>query len=111
MPDPELDNRRRRILYGVVGVWILVLGGVVTWTELDDPTKGHAGRMVYPSEPALETVRHGEPADPLNAARTFRLAKSDRIEKVGGLPEAVPDEVWIRVKSGPHAGRTGVIVW
>ncbi len=108
--NAQLDRERRRILYGFVGAWILLLGAVVANTALNDPTSGHAGRMVYPSERALENFRRGGPVEPLNAARLFRLTRSDRIEKVGGLPEAAPDEVWIRIGS-PHAGRTGVIIW
>ena len=110
-PDPQLDRRRRHILYGFVGVWILILGSVVAYTALDDPTEGHAGQMVYPSELALESSRHGGLADAASSPRLFRLTRRDRIEKVGGPPEAVASDVWIRVTSGPHAGRMGVIVW
>jgi hypothetical protein len=110
VPERKLDRRRRRILYKFVGAWALVLGAVVAYTAFDDPTRGHAGRMVYPSESALQSFRHGGPADPVNSLRFFRLTRSDRIEKSEG-PAEVPGDVWIRVTSGPHAGRTGVIAW
>jgi hypothetical protein len=109
--DARVERRRQRILYAFVAGWILLLAAFVAHTALDDPSKGHAGRNVYPSELALQNFRHGGPADPVNTARIFRLTRSDRIEKVGGPPEAVASDVWIRVTSGPHAGRTGVIVW
>lgn len=107
----HLENKRRRVLYRLVGAWLVILCGIVIFTARRDPTLGHAGRMVYPDEAALERVRHGETTEALVPGRTFRLMKSDRIEKVDGPGAAEPDEMWIRVISGPHSGRTGVLIW
>lgn len=110
-PHPHLDARRRRIVYGIVGGWLLLLVIVVAVTALRDPTLGHAGRTVYPNEEAVASSRLGAKPDQNGPLRTFRLSKADHIEKIGGPPGPVPTDVWIRITSGPHAGRTGVIAW
>ncbi len=109
--DAPLDRRRRRILITSLALWTLVLVLAVARVAFYDPAQGRAGRIVYPSEAMLESVRHGEPQDAAAIVRTFRLSRRDRIERVAGPAAANPDDVWIHIKSGPHAGRTGVISW
>lgn len=114
--DRAKERKRVRKMYMILGGWVLGLGGLVAYTAMDDPTGGHAGRIVFPSESAMEAFRRNEPpaGEPLRAganARPFRLSKSDRVEKMGSLPMASAAHVWIRITEGPHAGRSGVIDW
>ena len=91
-------------MYFWLGSWVLLLLAVVAYTKLSDPTSGHAGHLVFPDEVTLET-----PDAPLRGA--FRLAKDDHIERMTAVPAHTSANAWIRITSGTHQGRSGVIVW
>jgi hypothetical protein len=98
-------------MYAFLSAWVLILGGTVAFTMFNDPSNGHAGRWVFPDEPDLESFERHEPVEIVPGARPFRLEKSDRVEKMNGLATHMPFRAWILVKSGPHAGRSGVMDW
>jgi hypothetical protein len=109
--DPVGERRRVRLLYTWLAVWVLALGGAVAFTIGYDPTAGHAGRVVYGDESLLESAGREALIKLIPGNQTFRLSKSDRVERMNNLPTRSPGNAWIRVTSGPHAGRSGVVVW
>ena len=108
--DPVREKKRVRILYGWLAGWILLLVGAVLYAVAYDPTAGHAGSVVYNDEFILEQAGRDAGIRLLPGNQTFRISKNDRVEKMD-LATRSPKNVWIRITSGPHAGRSGVIVW
>jgi hypothetical protein len=91
-------------------MWVVIMAAMVLFVATDDPTKGHAGRLVYSDESAFDT----QPATTWQrgpSGRVFRLAKTDRVVRMTELSTRSPQRAWIRIASGPHAGRSGVIIW
>jgi hypothetical protein len=109
--DPAGERRRVRLLYAWLAVWVIVLVGAVVYTVGYDPTAGHIGRVVYGDETLLETAGRDASNRLIPGNQTFRLSRSDHVERMKNLTTRSPRNAWIRITSGPHAGRTGVIVW
>lgn len=109
--DPAREKRRVKLLYAWLGVWVLLLAGAVAFTVGYDPTAGHVGHVVFGDEFILEAAGRDPSSRLVPGNQAFRLSKSDRVEKMTNLPTRSPKNVWIRITGGPHAGRSGVIVW
>jgi hypothetical protein len=90
---------------------VLVLGGAVWYTSVYDPTSGHVGRVVFGDEALLEAAGPDAATRLIPGNQSFRVSKNDRIERMPAVPTRSPRNAWIRITSGPHTGRTGVIVW
>jgi len=111
MLDPLLERKKLRRMYSWIGAWILLLGAMGAYAFLADPTQGHAGRMVYADEVMMDSAR-----TPVNGfiqpgRRPFRIAKDDRVVRMPEVPTNSPTRSWIRIASGTHSGRTGVVEW
>lgn len=109
--DPVKERRRVRLLYAWLAVWVLVLGGAVLYTVGYDPTEGHVGRVVYGDESLLEAAGKDASIRLMPGNQTFRLSRSDRVERMKNQTTRSPQNAWIRITNGPHAGRVGVVVW
>lgn len=106
--DPLIEHRNLRVMYSWFAVWVMILGGAGLYAFMDDPTAGHFGRVVYPDESVMDSRN---PSSDIPGRRTFRIAKDDRVVKIPDVPTKSPARVWVRITTGTHAGRSGVVIW
>ena len=108
--DPLLERKKVRTMYSSVAAWVLLLFGMGVFAWQNDPTQGHAGAPVFADEIMMDSPAQTRGFVPAGR-RTFRIAKDDRIVRIPDVPTNSPKRVWIRIASGTHVGRTGIIDW
>jgi len=109
MMDRLVERKNERRMYSWLATWILILCSMGAYAWLYDPTLGHAGRLVYADETMMDSRTPNDTAFP--GRRPFRIAKDDRVVRMPEVPTKSPSRAWIRIASGTHSGRTGVVDW
>jgi RNA polymerase subunit RPABC4/transcription elongation factor Spt4 len=108
--DRLVESKKVRTMYSSIAAWILLLGAMGVYASMNDPAQGHAGRYVYADEVMMDSPGQARGFVPAQR-RAFRVAKDDHLVRMPEIPTNSPNRVWIRITSGTHVGRTGVMEW